>query len=553
MKSWKRLTALALALLMTVSTLSGCGGKSSDTPSDTSADTGNTASTGPAILQTHLVAEVSTMDAQLATNGYAFEVIAAVTEGLYRLDGDGNPVLGVAESVEKSEDGLTYTFKLRDDAKWSNGEPVTANDFVFAWRRAVDPATASEYAFIYETASIANAGPIAAGEMPVEELGVKALDDKTLEVTLDNVCAYFESLMAFGTFLPMNEEFYNACGASYATSADTILCNGPFKITSYEPAATVITAEKNENYYAADEVSLDGITWKVIKDNQQAVLAYQNGELDLAVLSGEQVELYQDDPCYQTVMQGYLWFVSPNLHVAGQENLNIRKAMAMAFDKTAIANNVLKDGSTPADYMVPTDFATGPDGSDFRDNGATYLSYDPEKALEYWNKGLAELGVTSLTYKLDVEDAESALNVAQFLQEQWQTNLPGLTIEINSMPKKQASANKRSGDFDLTMARWGPDYADPMSYLELWTTGASNNYADWSSAEYDELISFCNTTTDFAARWDAMKEAEAIAAEGVVIMPIYQAGSAVLISEGTENIQFHSVGVPRVYRDVTMG
>ena len=213
---------------------------------------------------------------------------------------------------------------------------------------------------------------------------------------------------------------------------------------------------------------------------------------------------------------------------------------------------MLKDGSVPADYMIPADFATGPDGTDFRDNGATYLPYDVAKAQEYWQKGLQELGVTSLAYKMDMEDTESAQNVAQFLQAQWQTNLPGLTIELNPMPKKQASANKRSGDFELTMARWGPDYADPMSYLELWITGATNNYADWSSQEYDDLINFCKTTTDFSARWESMKDAEALAAAGVVIMPIYQAGSAVMIAEGVEGVQFHSVGVSRVYRDVTM-
>lgn len=559
MRNLKKGTAIALAALMAAMSLTGCGGnKQTETGGQNAAQTTAAANeaaaekTGDSILQVHLPNEVSTMDAQLATDGWSFEVISSVTEGLYRLDANGSPVLGVAESVEKSEDGLTYTFKIREDAKWSNGDPVTADDFVFAWRRAVDPETASEYAFIVDAACIANAGAVSKGELPLEELGVKAVDSKTLEVTLDKVCAYFESLMAFCTFMPLNQAFYESCGASYATSPDTILANGAFKISDYEPAATTISAVKNDAYYAASDVTLDGLTWKVIKDAQQAVLAYQSGELNLVTLSGEQVELYEDDPCFQNVMEGYLWFVSPNLHVTGQENLNIRKAMAMAFNKEAIAKNVLKNGSVAADYMVPTSFATGPDGTDFRDNGATYLSYDPEKALEYWNKGLEELGVTSLSYKLDVQEEESCLNVAQFLQEQWQTNLPGLTIEINSMPKKQAAANKRAGEFELTITRWGPDYADPMSYLEMWISGASNNYADWSNAEYDELIDFCKTTTDMNKRWETMKEAEAIAAEGVVIMPVYQAGSAVMISEGVENVQFHSVGVSRVYRDVTM-
>ena len=329
MKSLHKLTALLLVLLMVLGTLAGCGGTPKDPnsggqqpgSSDPSQPSGGAT---PKILRVHLESDVSTMDAQLATDGYSLQTIATVVEGLYRLDGDGSPVLGVAESVNMSEDGLTYTFTLRDNAYWSNGDPVTADDFVFAWRRAVDPNTASEYAFIVETACIANAGAVSRGEKPVEELGVTALDSKTLEVKLDSVCAYFNSLLAFGTFLPVNEAFYNSCGDSYATSPETILCNGPFKVTGYEPAGTVINVVKNDKYYAADDIAIDGITFKIIKEAQQAVLAYQNGELDMVVLAGEQVELYEDDPAFQTVMQGYLWFVSPNLHVAGQENINIR-------------------------------------------------------------------------------------------------------------------------------------------------------------------------------------------------------------------------------------
>lgn len=548
MKLKRKALALALCLLMLVS-LFGCG--TQNTPAGSgSASSGEATSS---MLNVHLQTEVSTMDAQLATDGYSFEVIGAVMEGLYRLDTDGSTVYAMAESVEKSEDGLTYTCKIRDDAKWSNGEPVTAADFVYAWQRAVDPNTASEYAFLYSTANIANATACRNGEKPVSELGIQAADEKTVVVTLDAPCAFLESLMAFATFYPLNQAFYESCGASYASSPETLLCNGPFKLSSYEPAATTIVAEKNENYYDADAVTISGVTWKVIKDAQQAMLAYENQEVDMAILRGEQVELYSDSAEYHPIMSGYLWFVSPNQHVAGLENENIRLAMAKAVDKEALVNNVLKDGSVKADYLIPKDFATGPDGKDYRDGSAEYLSYDVSAAQDYWQKGLTELGVSGITLKLDCTDDESAQNIALFLQDQWQTNLPGLTVELNPMPKTQAAQNKRAGEYEMTLTRWGPDYADPMSYLEMWVSGNSNNYGDWSNDEYDQKIAFCFETADVSARWETMKEAEAIAADAAVIYPLFQSGSAVMIRSNVSGIEFHSVGVTHVYRNVTIG
>ncbi len=553
MKRVSKLAALMLGSLLVFS-MAGCGSKpgtGTETTKSGSEAGGSTDAGSGKILNVHFDVEIASMDPQIATDGTSFEAIAAITEGLYSVDEAGNPILAMAESEEKSDDGLTYTFKLRD-AQWSNGTPVTANDFVFAWRRLVDPAVASEYAFIAGIAGIKNAEAITAGEVAPDQLGVTAQDDKTLVVSLDVPVPFFESLMSFPSFLPVNEEFFTTAGDSFGTSPTTILGNGPFIMTSYEPAATSVTLAKSPTYWDASKVSLDGIQYQIIKDSQQTMLSYQNGDLDVAALSGEQVEQFQADPEFHNIMAGYLWYMSPNQTIKGLENVNLRKAFALSYDKEALAKNVLKDGSIVADFAVPTLLATGPDGKDFRETTGTYFETDKAKALEYWETAKAELGVSELKYTMIVEDTESAINVAQFIQSEIQTTLPGITIELQTMPKKNRVERMQQGDFEIGLTRWGPDYADPMTYLSMWKTGSPNNYGFWSNAEYDAIIESATKgelAVDVDARWEALKKAEEIAMSEAVIFPVYQKGDAVMIKTGVEGVEFHSVGINRIYKN----
>ena len=545
MKRVKRLLTLAIAMALSVA----CGG-TKGTSSNTNGTT-NTATTNT--LKVHLDVEVASMDPQIATDGASFEVISAVTEGLYSVDADGNPIMAMAKEVKKSEDGLTYTFKLKD-AKWSNGTEVTANDFVFSWRRLVNPDTASEYAFIAGIAGIKNADDISTGKMSVEELGVKAVDDKTLVVELSTPVTFFESLMAFPSFLPVNEAFFKEAGDNFATSKDTILANGPYKVSAYEPAATTIELAKNDTYWDAGAVKLDGLKFQVIKEAQQTMLAYQNGDLDVATLAGEQVEQFKGDAEFNNIMEGFLWYISPNLKVPGLENENLRKALALSYNKEAIVNNILKDGSVVANFAVPNLLATGPDGKDFRVTANTYLLTDKVKALEYFNLAKKELGKEEFKLSMIVEDTESAQNVAQFIQAEIQTTLPGVTINLEVMPKKNRVERLQNGDYELGLTRWGPDYADPMTYLDMWSTNSSNNYGLWSNPQYDEIIQSSKNgklAVNPEARWEELKRAESIVMDEAVILPVYQKGNAVMIKSNVKNVEFHSVGVTRIFKNVT--
>lgn len=514
------------------------------------------AETGTSDLNIMLETPVESLDPQQATDGTSFEVIAAYTDGLMQMDADGQAVPAIAESYDLSEDGLTYTFHLRD-ASWSNGDPVTAADFVYAWQRAVDPEIASEYSYMLsDIGQVVNAAEIIAGEKDKSELGVTAVDDKTLEVQLNVPVSYFLSLMYFPTFYPVNQAFYESVGDTFGTSPETVLSNGAFTLDTYEPAATAFHLTKNEDYWDADRIQLPGLNYQVIQDSQQALMSYQTGALDTTLVNGEQVDQVKDDPEFQTIGAGYLWYVSPNIDAVPElANLNIRLAMTHAINREAITDDVLKDGSIPTYTAVPMHFAAGPDGSDFSEDQTKYsdvCAYDADKAAELWAAGLEELGISELTLDMIVDADDAPQKVAQVLKEQWETTLPGLTVNLTIEPKKQRAQDMQDGNFEAALTRWGPDYADPMTYLGMWITGNSNNYGLWSNADYDAIIAECTTgdlCTDAEGRWARLYDAEKIVMDDAVIFPLYTQANAEMLSSKVTGIEFHPVALNRVYKN----
>ena len=500
---------------------------------------------------------VESLDPQQATDGTSFEVIADYTDGLMQMDADGKAVNAIAESYETSDDGLTWTFHLRQDAKWSNGTPVTAKDFVFGWQRAVDPDVASEYAYMLsDIGQVKNAQDIIDGKKDKSELGVTAVDDYTLKVELNAPVSYFLSLMYFPTYYPVNEEFFNTCADTFGTSPETTLSNGAFVLDQYEPAATEFHLTKNPDYYDADKVSLTGLDYQVIQDSQQALMSFQNGALDMTLVNGDQVDQVKDDPAFKSIGAGYLWYVSPNMaKVPELANDNIRKALTFAIDRTAITEDVLKDGCKPTFTAVPPEFAAGPDGSDFSADQEKFKDVcdsDSAKAAEYWQKGLEELGETGFELEMVVDADDAPQKVATVLQEQWQTTLPGLTVTLKVEPKKQRVQDLQDGNYQLGLTRWGPDYADPMTYLGMWVTNNSNNYGLWSNADYDAIIAECTTgdlATDAQGRWNKLYDAEQLVMNESVIFPLYTQCNAEMISTKVSGVEFHPVALNRVYKN----
>lgn len=521
---------------------------------------------GEKILKVHLLNEVESLEIGLTSAGQSFDVIAATTEGLYNLDAAGAviPAIATGYTVEETEEGVVYTFNLREDAYWSNGAQVTADDFVYAWVRGIDDVARPDYtyAWIFETACIKNASKILAHELPATELGVKAIDDFTLEVVLETACGYFVNLMAFPMFYPINREFAEAKGEDFGKTSDDVLANGPFVLTDYTPAALSFNVVKNDYYYAKDTVAIDGIHFQVIKDNQSAMLAYENDELDVVMLSGELTELYMDSEEYLTVPSGYYWYISMNQLVEALDNVNIRKALTHAIDKDTLCEYVLKDGSVGAYGGTPTSLAGDPvNGVDFRECSGVYAEYDVAKAQEYWTKGLEELGKTEVTLDLLTEDTEESKMVGEYIQQQLQENLPGLTVTLTTTVKKDRLERMRRGrgEYELGLTRWGPDYADPMTYFNIWATDGGHDGMEWVESQtngYDELCDSC-TAGELASkpeeRWNAMMELEKIIFDEAVVCPVYLKADAMLVKSDVTGIEYHSAGcAPHIYKNVAI-
>lgn len=541
-----KLSKLLAVLLVIVLLMTACGGNSSKKEDGNKEGNSGSKQDITVIKNTDLLS----MDSSLATDGTSFEVLGAVQEGLYVLGENGTEVEALVDKAEISKDGLNYKFTLKE-AKWSNGEPITAKDFVYAWRRLVDPKTASDYAFIADTAGILNAAEISAGKKKPEELGVRALDDKTLEVKLYKAVPFFKKILAFGSFLPLNEKFVNEKGADYAKKPESMIYSGPFKMTEWV-AGNRFKAVKNENYHDAKAVKLNSITWKVAKDYQTAALEFDTGASDFVMISGELIDKYKGDSRLQQALGGYLWYLVSGSKVKELDNSNLKLAIANAINREELANSVLKDGAKGAWGFVPKSLAASPSGSDFREDAKEeFFKEGPEKAREYGKKAFKELGIDKLELELLFEDAEESKKVAEYLQNDIQEDIEGLTITLKSQPKKSRLKLQQDQDFQLSLHRWGPDYPDPMTYLDLYLTGSQNNYDKYSDPKYDELTKLAGMGKQSPEeRWKTMIEAEKVLLEkGLGPIPVYQVGSTTLWNPKVKGWVYNLTGVSYYYKN----
>ena len=512
---------------------------------------------------------VMSLDTNLATDGDSFEVIADCIDGLMQMDKDGAAVPALAESFDVSDDGLTYTFHLRD-AKWNNGTPVTANDFVFAWRRIAKEA--GEYAYMLdEIGNIKGAAEIISGsEADLTTLAVSAPDDKTFVVELNVPVSFFPSLMYFPTFYPINEEFYNSLAdGTYGTSPETFLSNGAFVLESYTPGTANLSVKKNPDYWDADRVKLAGINYQVVGSSDNALTAFRNKTLDVVMVSGNQVDAAKKDATLAENLKvtgaGYMWYLSfsqteKNAEGGMLANANLRLAISNAIDRENLVDNYVMDGSLATYTAVPPQFAasstTGEDFSANQDAFIDYVGYNPEKAAEYLEAAKAELGKDSFSFTMIYgnNEGDEVQKVAQAIKEDVEDALPGVEINLQSMTKAERLDKMQNDNYDIALTRWGPDYADPMTYLGMWVTNNSNNYGFWSNAEFDQLIADCTTgayISDYDARWEAMFKAETIVMQEAVIAPLYTKANANLITAGVEGIDFHPIALNRAYKDTT--
>lgn len=540
---------------MLSSFLAACGGKDDDKDGD--AGDGKVEQ----VLNVIESALIPEMDTVMASDTVSFTTMNNVMEGLYRINPDQEIVPGMADGdPDVSEDGTVYTFKIREDAKWSNGDPVTAHDFVYAWQRAIDPELASPYGSYMMSGKIKGAAEITEAaaqkqEYNLDDLGVKAIDEKTLEVTLEIPIPYFQSLMSFPTFFPQNQKFVEEQGDKYAQKAENLLYNGPFVLEDWDGATDADwTYVKNETYWDADTVKLEKVQWNRLDNPQASVNAFETGEADVtSKLSSDVVPQYEGDERLVNWLEPTIFWLKMNQDHEALANPNIRRAIAQGINKEDYVNGVLNNGSIVANYAVPDKFVTLEEtGKDFREiNGNELLPYDLEAAKESWSKGLEELGVDSVEVRYLTDDTENAKKTGEYIKNQLEKNLEGITVVVEAVPFSVRIDRQRQQDYDLQLHGWGPDYLDPMTFSDLWLTGGDNNKMSYASEKYDQLIKDAQTTLAQkpVERFEALAEAERVLLEeDAAIAPLYQRSSNVLVSEKVKNFTYHLVGPEYSYK-----
>lgn len=541
---FRKILAMVMALALLCATFAACGDTSgtsssagtsstaSDSGDSSAAEEGETATGGSGgTLNMRNTMEPTSLNTLLATYAYDFTPINAMIECLYRDDENDVPQPAGAETVDISDDKLVYTFHLREDATWSNGDPVVATDYEFAWQQALNPKVASDYAYMLYF--IHNAEPYFNGEVEWSEVGVKVIDDYTLEVTLDNPLPYATDLFAFPTLAPINQKFYEEVGADkYATDAEYFCCNGMYELTEWSHNSQIVF-QKREDYWNADAVGPDEIVYKIITDSQAGLNSYLSREIDYTDLdSGEvvqQAEAAGFEVGVKPARSSYYLIV--NTEDEFMSNQNLRLALAYSIDKQALIDTVYQNDNQPMTSFTPPAImgAAGADGPSFQEalleeRGEMYPgSGDLEKAQEYLQAALEELGCTVDELNLSIDCADDSLrrNCATFLQEQWRQNLGIENITVNSMQTKQVSANRQSGDYCMSLGGWSPDYNDAINFLDLWVTDGGNNDSFWSNEEYDNLIAQATAEADEEVRQQYLFDAEEILAAEMPIIPLY--------------------------------
>lgn len=539
----KKISKTMLFLGVTIAVISGCGSKQSNESAE---------KIEPLSLMSP--SELTTLDTSVMLDFPDAIVQTAAFEGLYALDDKDELIPAAAKEMpEISDDGKTYTIKLREDAVWSNDDPVTAKDFEYAWKKMIDPANGFVYSFLVKD-TILNADEISDGKKPVDELGVKAIDDFTLEVKLKEAKPYFTSVLAFPTFFPQNQKAVEEFGTEYGTTGEKTVYNGPFIVENWKQTDLSWDLKKNEKYWDHENVKSDHIHYEVIKEASTALNLFEDGQLDVATITGELAKQNQSNPDYHSYPTATMNYIRLNQERQGKatplKNENLRKALALGIDKENLVNNIIADGSKPLYGAVTEGFVSNPEtGIDFREEAGDLMKYDKDEALKYWELAKKELG-DKITLDLMVTDDGSYKKMGESLQGSLEKLFSGLTINVTALPTETALNLSRESDYDMFLIYWTPDYQDPISTLSMLRTGNDRNY---SNAKFDALLDDASQkyATDLGRRWETLIAAEKEAIEttaGMII--ISQNQQSVLQNPQVKGLNYHTFAAPLTLKNV---
>ncbi|WP_088041650.1 peptide ABC transporter substrate-binding protein [Bacillus sp. EAC] len=490
---------------------------------------------GSHTLQLMDTSDIVSLDSSLALDGPSLNALNSVMEGLYMPNEKGEYVPAAALSHKVSKDGKVYTFTLRD-ANYSNGDKVTAKDFVFAMRRAIDPKTKAQFA--YDLYDIKNAKAINEGKLSVDKLGVTALDDKTLEIKLERAIPYFIQLTSLPMYFPLNEKFVKEQGNKYGLEADTTLYNGPYVVSKWEHE-TGFTMKKNPQYYDKNNVDINEIDVKLMKETSTAVNLYETGQLDQAIIDSSVIDRYKDNKELHKLAMPIVSYISFNQKNSFLANEKARKAIANGFNKEDISKVILNDGSIPTDRIIPKGLVKDSKGTDFVESTTHSSTIKLDAAKTLFKEALSETGKSSVTISLLVSDSNTSRKIGEYIKSQLETNLKGLTVDITVQPAQQKFELRTQGDYDLSLDTWGADYPDPTTYLELFTSTSALNVLSFKNKQYDDFLHNANTVSiqNEKERNQMLHNAEDLLLNDSIIAPVYQAGYVYLQKSNVSGIE----------------
>lgn len=495
--------------------------------------------------------EVTSIDPSKGGDPTSANQINQVMEGLYYLGKNSTPHQALAVKSNVSKNGKTWTFNLRKNAKWSNGDPVTAKDFVYAWRRTVSPKTGSEFSYIYS--GIDNADKIMAGKKKVNTLGVKADGNYKLKVTLEKPIPYFKLLMATPIFYPQNQKAVAKYGKKYGTASKYMVYNGPFVQKGWDNADSSLNWKmvKNNHYWDKDAVKLKQINWSVQKTSSTAYNLYQQGKLDATSLDAEQSKQLKNKKGYTIIKRAQSQYMIFNTKKSKlYRNVNFRQAMSAAINRKDIPK-VLGNTYESISTLTPTGLVkvNGKDYTDLVQDAGTKktTTYNKQLAKKLFNKALKEENVSKVDFTLLVSDGNKQL--AEYLQSQLQTTFGNkLTIHVSAVPFKTQLSRVTAGKYEASIPGWTADYSDPIDFLNLLYSNSSTNYSKWSNKEYDKLIDRSQNTQNEQKRIQYLVKAEKILISQAGVIPLYQTNAAWMINPNVKGVINNTTGAANYFK-----
>lgn len=489
-------------------------------------------------------APISTLDTTQTTDKNTFTMIQHLFEGLTRFDETTTPVPGIAKTIDVSEDGKEYNFTLREDAKWSNGETITAHDFEYAWKRLLSPDTQGPNAYLLD--NVVNGLAVRNGEKPVDEVGFKATSDTEFKVTLENPQPSFLSVLAIGWLAPQQQAYVEKTGAAYGTNSDSLLYNGAFVLTNWDGTSDTWTLEKNKEYYDQEAVKLEEVSVQTLKEENTGISLFEGGDLDLVRISGQNVAQYSNLDGYVTFNDVANSFLDFNKKEGSPlANLDLRKAIALAIDKDALTESVLADGSKPLNGLVPAGLYSNPEtNEDYRKYSGDHVTYNVDEAKKHWKQAQKEVG-EKLEVNLLAADTDQGKKVSEYIQSQLEENLPGLKINVNLQPSNNVNQSRREKNYEISLSGWIAGSSEIDSYFNLYVTNSSYNYGNYNNKEYTDLVVKAKTVdaNDSNKQFEDYKKAEEILLEqDSAHVPVYQSASNYLVNPKIKNVEYPSYG-----------